>query len=46
MYTTYFGLAEAPFNITPDPRFVLVAHHKEALSALKYGVKSEKVSFF
>ena len=43
MYTTFFGLAEAPFNITPDPRFVyLSSRHAEALTALKYGVHERK----
>ncbi len=43
MYTTYFGLAEPPFNITPDPRFVFPSQrYREALSALLYGIRERK----
>jgi general secretion pathway protein A len=39
MYATYFGLAELPFAMTPDPRFVyLSGRHQEALAHLLYGV--------
>ncbi len=39
MYLQYFGLHEAPFSITPDPRFVfLSARHEDALAHLKYGI--------
>ena len=39
MYHDYFGLAEAPFSITPDPAFVyLSARHRDALAHLLYGV--------
>ncbi len=39
MYLQYFGLNEAPFSITPDPRFVfLSARHEDALAHLKYGI--------
>jgi general secretion pathway protein A len=39
MYTGFFGLQEAPFSITPDPRYLyLGAHHREALAHLLYGV--------
>jgi general secretion pathway protein A len=39
MYTAFFGLREAPFSITPDPRYLyLGAHHREALAHLLYGV--------
>ena len=41
MYESFFGLKEAPFNVTPDPRFLYLSrHHKEALAALQYGVES------
>ena len=43
MYETYFGLTEPPFNVTPDPRFVFFSQqHREALSALVYGVESRR----
>ena len=39
MYTSYFGLSDNPFAITPDPRFLfLSARHTEALAHLLYGV--------
>lgn len=39
MYTTYFGLAEAPFSMTPDPRYLYMSErHREALAHLLYGV--------
>jgi general secretion pathway protein A len=40
MYESFFGLSEKPFNLTPDPRyFYLSESHREALSALIYGVQ-------
>lgn len=40
MYTEYFGLGEAPFTITPDPRYLYVSRrHQEALAHLLYGIK-------
>lgn len=40
MYETFFGLSEAPFNVTPDPRFVYLSkHHQAALIAMRYGVE-------
>jgi general secretion pathway protein A len=39
MYLKYFGLAERPFSITPDPRFLYMSQrHREALAHLIYGV--------
>ena len=39
MYTSFFGLVEAPFAITPDPRYLYLSHrHTEALAHLLYGV--------
>jgi general secretion pathway protein A len=39
MYHQFFGLLEAPFSITPDPRYLfLSARHAEALAHLVYGV--------
>lgn len=43
MYEPFFGLKESPFNVTPDPRFLYLSrHHKEALTALHYGVESRR----
>ena len=43
MYEKYFGLAQSPFNLTPDPsRFVPTPTHNEALSALYYGIRWHK----
>src|SRR5271166_3702705 len=39
MYTSYFGLSEKPFAITPDPRFLYLSErHAEALAHLLYGI--------
>lgn len=39
MYTTHFGLTEAPFSVTPDPRYLYMSErHREALAHLLYGV--------
>ncbi len=39
MYLQYFGLAEHPFSITPDPAFVYLSQrHRDALAHLLYGV--------
>ncbi|HBF35496.1 TPA: hypothetical protein DDW35_13115 [Candidatus Sumerlaeota bacterium] len=43
MYLDFFGLKEAPFNLTPDPRFLYMSRrHREALAALVYGIKESK----
>lgn len=43
MYTSFFGLRERPFDLTPNPRFlVLTAQHREALSSLEYGIASRR----
>jgi type II secretory pathway predicted ATPase ExeA len=43
MYETFFGLRERPFDLTPNPRFlVLTDSHREVLSNLEYGVTSRK----
>lgn len=42
MYSNYFGLAEIPFSIAPDPRYLYMsARHREALAHLIYGINSE-----
>jgi general secretion pathway protein A len=39
MYTGFFGLAEKPFAITPDPRYLYLSErHAEALAHLLYGI--------
>ena len=39
MYTSFFGLHEKPFSITPDPRYLYMSErHGEALAHLVYGV--------
>jgi len=43
MDLAFFGLREAPFNPTPDPRFLhLTPAHQEALAQLLYGVQERK----
>ncbi|MGH7319041.1 MAG: AAA family ATPase [Candidatus Rokuibacteriota bacterium] len=39
LYTFHFGLAECPFSITPDPRYLFMSErHREALAHLLFGV--------
>ena len=39
MYTSFYGLNEKPFSITPDPRYLFLSErHGEALAHLVYGV--------
>ena len=39
MYTSFFGLNEKPFTITPDPRYLFMSErHGEGLAHLVYGV--------
>jgi general secretion pathway protein A len=43
MYERFFGLRERPFDLTPNPRFLLLTPaHREALSNLHYGVSSSQ----
>src|SRR3989442_5568525 len=43
MYLNFYGLREAPFNPTPDPKFLFQsARHREALAQLIYGVRERK----
>jgi general secretion pathway protein A len=43
MYLNFYGLAEKPFNATPDPRFLYIsAAHRDALAQLRYGVEERK----
>ncbi|HEX8028565.1 MAG TPA: AAA family ATPase [Vicinamibacterales bacterium] len=39
MYESYYGLAERPFDLSPNPRFLcFTAQHREALAHLEYGL--------
>jgi type II secretory pathway predicted ATPase ExeA/tetratricopeptide (TPR) repeat protein len=39
MYTSFYGMAEKPFQISTDPRFLWLGEkHREALANLKYGL--------
>src|ERR1700692_1447461 len=43
MYKKFFGLKENPFNVNPDPRYlVLTQHTQEALACLTYGIETRK----
>ncbi len=43
MYEQFFGFRERPFDLSPDPRFlVLTDSHREVLSNLEYAVVSRK----
>jgi general secretion pathway protein A len=43
MYETFYGLRERPFDLISDSRFMLLtSKHREALSALKYGIAGRK----
>lgn len=43
MYEAYWGLTEAPFENTPDPRYLYLSkQHEEGLTRLFYVVKSRK----
>ena len=43
MYLHFFDLAERPFDLTPDPRFLYLSRaHREALSLLHYGLGGDR----
>jgi general secretion pathway protein A len=43
MYEQHFGLCERPFELTPNPRYlVLTPSHEEALGNLEYAIASRK----
>lgn len=43
MYTSYFGLKENPFSLTPDPGYLYLSrNHKEAFDHLLYGINERK----
>lgn len=43
IYQNFYGLKEAPFNVTSDPNFLYLSrHHQEAYSHLAYGIQERK----
>src|SRR5438093_12138386 len=43
MYLSFYGLREAPFAPTPDPKFLFQSsRHREALAQLIYGIRERK----
>ncbi len=43
MYERFYGFRERPFDLVPDPRFlVMMPAHREALSNLEYAIVSRK----
>lgn len=43
MYQEYYGLTEAPFDITPNPRFLFYTpKHREAFNYMLYGIRERK----
>ncbi len=43
MYKEFFGLKEYPFNLTPDPRFIVFTpSYNELLASLYYGIEMAK----
>ena len=43
MYKSFYGLTENPFNVNPDPRYLLMTKQiEEALTGLMYGIQTRK----
>ena len=43
MYESFYGLRERPFDLTPDPRYLVATEvHREALSNIEYAISSRK----
>jgi len=43
VYNEFYGFAEAPFNITPDPRFLFFSdRHREAYNHILFGIRERK----
>jgi general secretion pathway protein A len=43
MYSDFYGFREAPFNITPDPRFLFFSdRHREAFNHILFGIRERK----
>jgi general secretion pathway protein A len=40
MYEAFYGFAETPFRLTPDPAYLFLSrHHREALAHLLFGIR-------
>ena len=40
MYERFYGLRELPFDLTPNPRYLLLTDaHREALGNLEFGIR-------
>jgi len=43
MYKSFFQLKESPFNVNPDPRYLVITDEiEEALTGLMYGIQTRK----
>jgi len=43
VYNDFYGFREAPFNITPDPRFLFFSErHREAFNHILFGIRERK----
>ncbi|MEQ1757812.1 MAG: AAA family ATPase [Vicinamibacterales bacterium] len=43
MYERFYGFRERPFDLTPNPRYLILTEaHREALSNLEYAISSRK----
>jgi general secretion pathway protein A len=43
VYNDFYGLREAPFHITPDPRFLFFSDkHREAFNHILFGIRERK----
>ena len=43
MYNEFYRFREAPFNITPDPRFLFFSdRHREAFNHILFGIRERK----
>ena len=43
MYLEFYGLKQAPFDLTPNPRFLFHSgKHREAFNHLLYGIRERK----
>jgi len=43
MYNEFYGFREAPFNLTPDPRFLFFSDkHREAYNHILFGIRERK----
>ena len=43
MYKSFFQLKDSPFNVNPDPRYLVITNQiEEALTGLMYGIQTRK----